>query len=255
MNQTPTRYFSGVTNSFPFPFNMMGNYNSPMPMAVPQDFDDFMGTYTAGQWTVTTSSGTTADTAGNGGLVLQSTAASNNDIQFNQRPTAKFAVVAGNQMWFAANFQGSVASASQYMIGLGTSMATMAPTAGLYFEKALAGTTLNFVIRNASVSTTIPITTAFNAAQNYGVGFYYDGRGDPTLYVFCSASLSAPVAFGRAGFPIGPCVATASASGTYTLANIPTVNLAPGFGVKAGAVAITTMTTDYILSAADAVRY
>jgi hypothetical protein len=257
MYQIPSRFYGGVTNSGPFPFSLLGNYPNPLPMVSPLDFDDFMGTYTAAQWTIQqTGAGTTADTAGNGGLVIQTTSGANNDQQANVRPTAKFAFIAGNQFWFAINLQISQATTSQFTVGVMDTLVGLAPTDGVYFDKPLAGTVLNFVLRKAGVSTTIPIYSTITAATSYAMGFYYDGRADPTISAFCSANLTAPVAFGpRVPFPGGSQVATASASGTNLITNLPTVNLKPGFGVKTGSAAAITMTTDYIFAAADAVRF
>ena len=253
----PSRFYGGVTNSGPWPYALLANYPNPMPMVSPDDFDDFMGTYTAADWTIQqTGAGTTADTAGNGGLILQTTTATGSDQQANVRPTAKFAFIAGNQFWFAANFQCSVANLSQVTLGVMDTLVGLAPTDGVYFDKPSGATVLNLVIRKAGTSTTIPIYSSFAAATSYAVGFYYDGRGDPSLYAFCSANLTAPLAFGpRVPFPGGSNCATANAAGPNLLTNLPTVNLKPGFGVKTGAAAAITMTTDYIFTATDAVRF
>lgn len=257
MYQVPSRFYGGVTNSGPFPFSLLGNFPNPLPMVSPTDFDDFMGTYTAAQWTIQqTGAGTTADTAGNGGLVIQTTTGANNDQQANIRPTAKFAFIAGNQFWFVANLQISQATTSQFTVGVMDTLVGLAPTDGVYFDKPLAGTVLNLVIRGAGTSTTIPIYSTITAATSYSMGFYYDGRATPSLYGFCSANITTPVAFGpRVPFPGGSNIAVATSGGTYTLANLPTVNLKPGFGVKTGSAAAITMTTDYIFAAADSVRF
>jgi hypothetical protein len=259
MYQVPSRFYGGVTNSGPFPYSLLGNYPNPMPMVSPVDFDDFMGTYTAADWTIQqTGAGTTADTVGNGGLILQTTSGAGNDLQANVRPTAKFTFIAGNQFWFAANFQCSVANLSQVTLGVMDTLVGLAPTDGVYFDKPSGGTVLNLVLRKAGTSTTIPIYSSFAAATSYSVGFYYDGRGTPTLFGFCSANITAPVAYGpRVPFPGGSMIVTAGSdpSNTAVITNLPTVNLKPGFGVKTGAAAAITMTTDYIFAAADAVRF
>jgi hypothetical protein len=109
-------------------------------------------------------------------------------------------------------------------------LVALAPTNGVYFDKPLAGTVINFVMRKAGVSTTIPIFSTLVAATNVSMGFYYDGRGTPTISAFCSASLTAPAAFGTANrpFPGGVQTATASAdpANPNQLTNLPTVNLA-----------------------------
>jgi len=260
MPSPPSRFLQGVTNSAPFPFSLLGNLSRPLPMGTADDFDDFMGTYTAAQWTIQqTGAGTTADTAGNGGLVLQTTTGANNDQQANIRPTAKFLFVGGNQLWFAYSMQISQATTSQFTAGLMDTLVGLAPANGVYFDKPLAGTQINFVLRKAGVSTTIPIFTPLVAATSVAMGFYYDGRGTPTISAFCSASLTAPVPFGVASrpFPGGALTATASADGTNPnpLTNLPVVNLSMGFGVKTGAAAVITMTSDYIYAATEVQRF
>jgi hypothetical protein len=242
----------------PFPFALLGNISRPMPMAIAEDFEDFTKTYTAADWTIQqTGAGTTADTAGNGGLILQTTTGANNDQQANIRPTAKFAFINGNQFWFVANLQISQANTSQFTVGVMDTLVALAPTNGVYFDKPLAGTQLNFVLRKAGVSTTIPIYTPIVAATNYAMGFYFDGRSEPTIYAYCSATLGIPVAFTpNRPFPGGVMTATASAVGSANpITNLPVVNLAMGVGVKTGSAAVITMTTDYVYAACDVARF
>ena len=89
------------------------------------------------------------------------------------------------------------------------------------------------------------------------LGFYYDGKTDPTLYFFSSASSPSLSAFGQPFFTGGDCVAAVGAQNptNTSLANLPTANLAIGFGITAGAAANELLTTDYLLAANEILRY
>jgi hypothetical protein len=254
---TPSRFPFGVTNSGPFPANALGNYRAPLPMGVPVDFDDFMGTYAAADWTVTAvGTSTAADTAGLGGLLLLTTGGTTNNLEALQRPTAKFAFVAGNQFWFAARFKLDHATLSRFMIGMGDTFAAVAPATGVYFHKASGAAALTLDINGPSATTSIPIATTLVANTWYGVAFYYDGRPEPKLYAACSEGLASTPAFGSAQepFPGGQIVAAAGATAAYSLANLPTTDLTMGFGVLTSSGAARTATIDYVFGAAEAVR-
>lgn len=245
----PVRYPSGVATSPPK--FLYGNFPAPTPPRVAQYFNDF-STYAAGDWTVTASTGTTALTSGAGGKIIQSTAASNNDVQANEQVTTSWQFIAGAQLWFNINVALSDATSSLFLAGLANTFATMAPTDGVYFSKAAASTTLNLIVRKASTSTTIAVGTMANATA-YSLGFYYDGKESPTLYVYSSIGLPANNAFGQPYYPGGVVVAAAGAESANVLTNLPTAALTLGFGVKAGAVAIKTSTVDYVLAAQEVV--
>lgn len=248
----PTRYQSGVATS-PREY-LYGNYPAPTPPRIYEYFNDF-SVYAAADWTVTsTSTGTSALAAGNGGLLVQTTAASNNDIQANQLTVTSFAFAGGQQVWFNINVALSDATASLFLAGLANDFATMAPTDGVYFSKAAASTTLNLILRKSSTSTTIAIGTMANATS-YSLGFYYNGNPNATLFAYSSIGLASNVAYGQPYYPGGIIVAAAGATPagfsapTNPLTNLPTAALTMGFGVKAGAAAIKTSTVDYVLAA------
>ena len=76
----PTRFPSGVgTRRRPDP---LYNFSHPDPTDMHRFFDDF-DTYTSGQWTATvTGTGTTALTAGDGGLLASATSTASGDANY-----------------------------------------------------------------------------------------------------------------------------------------------------------------------------
>lgn len=244
----PVRFTKGVSNQPSF--SPLGDFPIPSPLAAHiyiNDFDD----YNAGDWTVTTTTGTTARLAFNGGAVIQTTAATLNDIQSNVKNPASFTPVVGQGVWFMWRGQLANASDCTLQVGLQAGGTFLAPTDGIYFTKAAAATSVNLVIRASSVSTTVPIPTfAFANATNAMLAFYYDGR-QVTAWASNSPSTGVPVT--NPGTTNSPSVYTATA-GTQTLTNLPLVNLGIGFGLSAGSANARTMTTDYILAANEIVR-
>ena len=244
----PVRFTKGVSNQPSF--SPLGDFPIPSPLAAHiyiNDFDD----YHAGEWTVTTTTGTTARLAFNGGALIQTTAATLNDIQSNVKNPASFTPVAGQGVWFMWRGQLANASDCTFQVGLQTGGTFLAPTDGIYFTKAAAATSVNLVIRAASVSTTVPIPTfAFANATNAMLAFYYDGK-QITAWASNSPSTGVPVT--NPGTTNSPSVYTAT-TGTQTLTNLPTANLSIGFGLSAGSANARTMTTDYILAANELIR-
>lgn len=244
----PVRYPKGVSNQPSY--SPLGDFPIPSPLAAHVLVDDF-DNYTAAQWTVTTTTGSTALTAGNGGLVIQSTAATLNDIQANVKTPAAFAPVAGQGVWFMWRGQLANASDCTMQVGLQTGGTFLAPTDGIFFTKAAAATSVSLVVRAAGTSTTVAIPTfAFANATNAMLAYYYDGR---QIVAWAANSPSTGVPVTNPGTSNSLSVYTATI-GTQTLTNLPTAALSPAFGLSAGSAAVRTMTTDYILAANEIIR-
>lgn len=229
----PTRYPKGVNNQASgTPFGDLPVLNRLALHLLDDDFDN----YAATQWTVTATTGTTALQAGNGGQVIQSTAATLNDIQANVKLPAAFQIAAGQGAWFA--WRGNLANAldNTLQVGLQTGGTFLAPTDGVFFTKAAASASVNLVIRAASVSVTIPMPVfAFANGVNTTLAWYYDG-----------AKLTAWVG------TLGQYTSTVSVTAFTTL---PTAAvLSPAFGLSAGSAAVRTLTTDYLVAASELPR-
>lgn len=234
----PTRFKNGVTNN---------GINAPtgnMPVPDRNNLciyqNDFLQ-YTAGDWTVVAGgagSGTALSTSIVGGALALTWGTSG--TQSNTLIGGAFAfnpaTSSGNglQFWFEAGLVlPADTSAPNYVIGA-IKGAPTAPTDGVYFTKAAAGTAWQIVIKAAAASTTtvtLPSpAVAVNSART-SIGFYYDGRGNPTLYVYYG----------------GICVGSFGANGTLgTLANLPlgTILLNPtmAIGTAAGPLNVDYLT-------------
>lgn len=254
----PQRSQAGISTSPPG--YMFGDYPGPTPFRIHEVFSDF-DRYLASDWTVTTTNaGTSALAAGNGGFLLQTTAATGTDLQSNQTPIADFAVVPGARMWFSMNINLNDASAQLFQAGFANSFAALAPTDGIYFSKAAASTTLNLILAKSSTVTTLAVGT-LAAATAYTIGFYYDGKPTPNLYVyFTGGYTTGPTAFSQPYYTGGSQVTvSASADGLNPnpLTNLPlaATNLVAGFAIKASAAAAKTNTIDYFYAGNEILRF
>ncbi len=234
----PTRFKNGVTN------NGINTPTGNMPVPDRNNLciyqNDFLQ-YTAGDWTVVAGgagSGTALSTSIVGGALALTWGTSG--TQSNTLTGGAFAfnpaTSSGNglQFWFEAGLVlPADTSAPNYVIGA-IKGAPTAPSDGVYFTKAAAGTAWQIVIKAAAASTTtvtLPSpAVAVNSART-SIGFYYDGRGNPTLYVYYG----------------GICVGSFGANGTLgTLANLPlgTILLNPtmAIGTAAGPLNVDYLT-------------
>jgi hypothetical protein len=251
--QVPARFPSGLSTAVRN--TVFGNLPVPNPFAphiYANDFDDYL----ASEWTVTTAgAGATAKIAGNGGLVTQTTNGGGTDPQHNLKPYASFQFIAGTQLWFA--WAGTITTLSSILqVGLQAGGTAFAPVDGVYFTKATGTGAINLVMRTAGVSITVAAIATAVAATRLALGFYYDGRATPTLYAFSSTVSPAIVAFGVPYFTGGDIVTSVGAQAPVnTTLTLPSVVLAPGFGITEGAAAAEVLTTDYIMAANDILRY
>jgi hypothetical protein len=246
-----SRFPNGVSTSVPTA--LFNQYPWPGPVDLAEYKNDFF-TYAAGDWTVTsTNSGTTALTAGDGGLLIQTTGGTSTNYQANQLATTSFYMTTGNRHWFWINFNLSDTAHTLFAAGLVDTLAggtKNTPAKGIWFNKTDASTSLTLKIAE-SATTTITVGT-IAAATNYTVGWYYDGKPNPTLYIYSSIGLTAPTLYEHSiQYNGGAWVAAAGAlapAGSADLTNIPlaTTALTLGFGITTGASAAHTNTVDYV---------
>jgi hypothetical protein len=223
----PTRFPSGVTNAEPG--TTTGMYGEPDPSLWHTFFDDF-DRYVAGDWTVTeTGSATQALTDGDGGLLLITNAAADDDASFSQKVGESFLMEAGKPALFKALFKVSDATQSDVVIGLQVTDTTpLDATDGIYFIKADGSATLTAVCRkNATTGSTSATATTLVTDTFVTVGWYYDGKS--AVLVFVNDAL----------------VTTLDGSSTY----LPDTELTISFGIQNGEAVAKTMTLDYVLAA------
>lgn len=232
---------------------LFGDLAVQMPAGpIPSYFNDFF-TYAAGDWTVTTSTGSSALVAAQGGTIVLTTAASNSDIQANWLNPAPFVITAGYPAWFGIRFAiSSLTPACGF--GLCPTNSAAAPINGIYLTKAAAASALVLNVEKASTNTTLTIPGTLVAATTYTVGWYYNG--DPqngAIKVFSTVNNTQP----NIGAQVPPAVGGFAVSSQTTLTNLPIVGLAPGFWIKNGAsdAAAHTLTIDWVEAAVMGSRY
>jgi len=228
-NPAITRFPSGLTNA------QDGAIFGDMPFLDPTKFHSYLNdfdVYTAGDWVVTeTQAGATqALTAGDGGLLLLTNTAADNDLVALQKTPAAFTLTAGKRAFFACKFKVSDATQSDVAIGMQVIDTTpLDVTDGIYFLKADGETTIQAVCRKDA-------TTGSTSDSDIGtlvtdtmitLAWFYDGVSK--------------VIFGIDGVA----VASLDASSTY----LPDTVMAPSFALQNGEAVAKTMTVDYIYAA------
>lgn len=223
---TPVRYPGGVTNVSAI--DPLRDLPVPSPTRLHTFFDDF-DTYIATNWTVTeTQAGATqATTAGDGGLLLLTNSAADNDVnQLQAQETFKIAV--GKKLWFAARWKVSNATETDVYVGLIITDTDIVGgvSDGVYFRKADDATALTHVLELNAAETSASVGT-IAADTFYTTSFYYNGRDSVEVYLD------------------GVKVASHT-----TLTNLCTdEELAVTLSLTNGSAAAHTMTVDYIYAA------
>ncbi len=225
-NISNTRFPYGLTNVSEV--DLFSDMVQPDPTLFHQYFNDF-DTYVAGDWTVTeTDSGATqALTAGDGGLLLITNTAADNDLVALQKNPAAFTFTAGKKTFFRCRFKVSDATQSDLVFGLQVVDSTpLDVTDGIYFLKADGAATVDFICRkNASTGSTSASAVATMANDTFiELGFYYDGQSK--------------VAYEVNGSVLG----SLDASSTY----LPDTTCTVSFALQNGEAVAKTMTVDYV---------
>ena len=230
---TPSRFTSGVTTvakSAP-----LGMYGLPDPTQWHTYFNDFV-TYVAGDWTVTeVGTGSRALTDINGGALLITNAAADNDRNELQKVGESFLMAAGKKAFFKARFKVSDATQSDFLIGLAVTDTTLqgavsgaGVTDGIFFNKDDGDALLDFnVQKNATTGQTRAAGIATVVSDTFlTVAWYFDGVNEVKYYVD-------DVQRG-----------TLDGSSTY----LPDTELTVSFAMMNGEAVAKTMTLDYIFA-------
>ena len=191
------------------------------------DFDE----YHAVNWTVTeTQAGATQALANvDGGVLLLTNSAADNDLNALQKVGESFKFEAGKKLFFKARFAVSDATESDFVIGLQiTDTTPLAVTDGVYFRKDDGDANLDFVvIKDSTASTATAIATVANNTY-LTVGFYYNGV-DEIVYAG-SVNNNNPTVLGK-----------------LPVTNLPDdEELTISFGIQNGEAVAKTMSIDYI---------
>ena len=222
-----THFTSGVTNVGTD--STLGKLKAPAPHKYHTYFNDF-DTYLASDWTITTTedgtgSATEALADGDGGLLLVTNAAGDNDHDFFQLVKEGYKYEAGKQLAFHMRFKTNDATQTDIVAGLQlTDTSPLDVTDGIFFLKADGAATISFIVEKNSTQSTLTLPNSLADDTFMTLGFVYDPK-DQKFHVFQNNVLA----------------------GTVVSTNAPDdEELALSFGIQNGAAAAKTLTVDYI---------
>jgi len=228
----PTTNFTKGVNNITAQ-NILGQMIQLDPTQMHTFFNDF-DAYHTGNWTVTeTQAGATqALTNVDGGVLLLTNSAADDDIVALQKVGESFKFEAGKKLFFKARFAVSDATQSDLVIGLQiTDTTPLAVTDGVYFRKDDGDANLDFVVVKDSTASTATAIATVVAATYITVGFYYNGV-DEVVYAASTNSLN-PTVLGK-----------------LATTNLPNdEELTISFGIQNGEAVAKTMSVDYIFAA------
>jgi hypothetical protein len=180
---TTTRFPNGVTNVGEQ--SLFAELGQPAATNFHTYFEDF-DYYTAGDWTVTeTDAGATqALTDGDGGLLLITNTAADNDLVSLQKKGESFRFATGKALFFEARFKVSDATQSDVVIGLQiTDTTPLDVSDGVFFIKADGAATVNFLVEKNNTATTASAIATMADDTYIRLGFYYDGSSAVQYFV------------------------------------------------------------------------
>jgi hypothetical protein len=225
-----TNFSTGVNNQSAT--DLLGNLQVLDPSVNHTYFNDF-DVYAAADWTVTeTQAGATQAIANaDGGVLLLTNTAADNDLVALQLSKETFKFHVGKETFFKARFKVSDATQSDLVIGLQiTDTTPLAVTDGVYFRKDNGDTNLDFVVvKNSTATTASAIATLANATY-ITVGFVYDGID--SIKYFAGTDAVSPTYLGK-----------------LATTNLPDdEELTISFAIQNGEAVAKTMSIDYIFA-------
>ena len=222
-----THFTSGVTNVGTD--STLGKLKAPAPHKYHQYFNDF-DTYLASDWTITTTEDGTGSASealadGDGGVLLVTNAAGDNDHDFFQLVKEGFKFESGKQIGFHVRFKTNDATQTDIVAGLQlTDTTPLDVTDGIFFLKSDGAATISFIVEKDSTQSTLTLPNSLADDTFMTLGFVYEPK-DQKFHVFQNNVLA----------------------GTVVSTNVPdNEELTVSFGIQNGAAAAKTLTVDYI---------
>jgi hypothetical protein len=213
--------------------NILGQMIQLDPSQMHTYFNDF-DTYAAADWVVTEtqSSATQALANVDGGVLLLTNSAADNDLNALQKVGESFKFESGKKLFFKARFAVSDAIQSDLVIGLQiTDTTPLAVSDGVYFRKDAGDASLDFVVSKDSTVSTASAIATLSDNEYITVGFYYNGS-DEILYA-ASVNSNNPTVLGK-----------------LAITNLPDdEELTVSFAIQNGEAVAKTLSLDYILVA------
>jgi hypothetical protein len=182
-NLLVTRFPNGVTNvgeDSPF-----ADLTMPAPTKFHTYYEDF-DYYVAANWTVTeTQAGATqALTDGDGGLLLITNTAADDDLVALQKVGESYRFASGKELFFEARLKVSDATQSDVVIGLQiTDTTPLDVSDGVFFIKADGSTSVSLLVEKDGTATTTSSVATMANDTFISLGFYYDGASSIQYFV------------------------------------------------------------------------
>lgn len=220
----PTHSAGGFSNARPEA--LMGQMGQLDPTLFHTYFNDF-DHYVAGDWTITSvGAATQALTDIDGGGLLITNAAADDNSSFLDKKGESFKFELGKKVWFKARLKINDAVQSDFVIGLQITDATpLDVTDGVFFQKDDGDANIDVYVEKNNVNSTAIIGQVANDTF-VELGFYFDGKAGVTFFLNGRAITTLP------------------------LANlVDDEELAVSFGVQNGEAVAKNMTVDYIFVA------
>lgn len=218
----PTRYPNGLTTAAKTtPFGEFILPDMTKAHVYMEDFDYYL----AADWTVTeVGTATQALADADGGRLLITNAAADDDSSFNQKVGESFLFSTGKKLWFDCLFQVSDSVQSDFVIGLQiTDTSPLAVTDGVYFIKTDGVTDISLVVIKDSTSTTV--ASVGQAADDTDIRLSYFYNGIDQIDIFVDGVIA----------------------GSAVTTNLPDDEvLTISFGIQNGEAVAKTMTVDYV---------
>ena len=224
---SPTRFPSGVTNVAST--NPLGMLGFPDPTKYHVWFDDFDRLPTDTDWTLTATSAGTGTSAitiadADGGVARITTAANENDGIFAEWDAETFKVESGKKMWIKARLQVGDAIQSDLIVGLHSTDTTPLDATHRFAFISEDGSASVFFNVDDNTTDADSSSVATLADDTYiTLAAYYDGKG--TIELFADDVKIT----------------------TMSDVDVPSGELAVGFGYLNGAAGAETTDFDYIL--------
>ena len=219
---TPTRFPQGLSTFAPR--SVLGTYpigTSPRQIAITEDFIPYRAT----DYVVTTAvAGTVVTFPFLSGAVKLATSASATDTVYLQQNGAAFQFINGNQAWadFKVSYPLSVLNSNDTNIYLGwfdTANPSLAANA-IYFFKPSGGTSVNFIIKKAGVTTTFQnVADLAKPSGLFGDAASVSGILSATVAATAFSAITVPATTQGSGYQNAPLVLSTITSGVA--GNVP----------------------------------
>ena len=173
---TTTKFPNGISTSVKT--DIFAEFGMPDPTKYHTFFEDFDIYYdTTNNWTET-ATGVSSGAIGNsdGGVLVLTNAAADNDAVFVQFNRETFKFVSGKKLWFKSRFKVSDATQSDFIIGLQiTDTTPLDVTDGVFFQKDDGDANIDFYVEKNNTATSSTAISTIEDDTYIVLGFYYNG--------------------------------------------------------------------------------